>query len=110
MNFLQYLKEWILEITLIVAIVFSNFLKLLKDKTTSTKKDKIIKFINGSFFGLVLGLTCFLIISTYSTNAAVSFLIGFIVGNVATHIIDIIDSKLEDIINDFIEYFSNKFK
>ena len=109
MKIIEIIKLYLVEIMLALCLLlglFFNFLKIKESKGV----DKIITYLYKIFFALVIGEVVYLIFLNWLHNTPLAFLIGFLFGIFASDLINILDKKMDVIVNTIISIFSNRFK
>ena len=109
MKIIEIIKIYIIEIMLALTLLLGLFLNFLKDKQ-SKGIDKIITYLYKIFFALVIGEVVYLIFLNWLHNTPFAFLIGFLFGMFASDLINILDKKMDVIVDTIISIFSSKFK
>lgn len=109
MKIIEIIKTYLLEIVLAITLLIGLLLNFLKDKQ-SKGIDKIITYIYKLFFALVIGEVIYLLFLNWLHNTPLAFLVGFLFGLFASDLINILDKKMDVIVDTIINIFSSKFK
>ena len=109
MKIIEIMKIYLIEIVLALCLLLGLLFNFLKDKQ-SKGIDKIITYLYKIFFALVIGEVIYLIFLNWLHNTPLAFLIGFLFGIFASDLINILDKKMEVIVDTIINIFSSKFK
>lgn len=109
MKIIEIIKTYLLEIVLAITLLIGLLLNFLKDKQ-SKGIDKIITYIYKLFFALVIGEVIYLLFLNWLHNTPLAFLVGFLFGIFASDLINILDKKMDVIVDTIINIFSSKFK
>ena len=109
MKIIEIIKLYLLEIILALTLLLGLFFNFLKDKQYK-RIDKIITYLYKMFFALVIGEVIYLIFLNWLHNTPLAFLIGFLFGIFASDLINILDKKMDVIVDTIISIFSSKFK
>lgn len=109
MKIIEIIKTYLLEIVLALTLLIGLFLNFLKDKQNKGI-NKIITYLYKIFFALVIGEVIYLIFLNWLHNTPLAFLIGFLFGLFASDLINILDKKMDVIVDTIISIFSSKFK
>lgn len=109
MKIIEIIKLYALEIILAITLLLGVFLNFLKDKQNKGI-DKVITYIYKVFFALVIGEVIYLIFLNWLHNTPLAFLVGFLFGIFASDLINILDKKMDVIVDTIINIFSSKFK
>lgn len=109
MKIIEIIKTYLLEIVLAITLLIGLLLNFLKDKQ-SKGIDKVITYLYKIFFALVIGEVVYLIFLNWLHNTPLAFLIGFLLGIFASDLINILDKKMDVIVDTIISIFRSKFK
>ena len=109
MKIIEIIKLYLLEVILALCLLIGLLFNSLKDKQNKGI-DRIITYLYKIFFALVIGEVVYLIFLNWLHNTPFAFLIGFLFGMFASDLINILDKKMDVIVDTIISIFSNKFK